>query len=51
MQRNTLKLLAGIALLATLAFTGGAHAQTKLKWAHVYECNETYHKQALWAAV
>jgi tripartite ATP-independent transporter DctP family solute receptor len=25
-------------------------AQTKLKWAHVYETSEPYHKQALWAA-
>jgi tripartite ATP-independent transporter DctP family solute receptor len=27
-----------------------AWAQTKLKWAHVYEATESYHKQALWAA-
>ena len=27
-----------------------AAAQTKLKWAHVYEVSEPYHKQALWAA-
>lgn len=27
-----------------------AIAQTKLKWAHVYENTESYHKQALWAA-
>ncbi len=26
------------------------HAQTKLKFAHVYETNEPYHTQALWAA-
>ena len=25
-------------------------AQTKLKWAHVYEVSEPYHTQALWAA-
>ncbi|MGE3065142.1 MAG: sialic acid TRAP transporter substrate-binding protein SiaP [Hyphomicrobiaceae bacterium] len=25
-------------------------AQTKLKWAHVYETSEPYHTQALWAA-
>jgi len=37
---------AGIALFATsLAF-----AQTKLKWAHVYETSEPYHKWSLWAA-
>ena len=30
--------------------TGSASAQTKLKWAHVYEVSEPYHSQALWAA-
>ena len=29
---------------------GPASAQTKLKWAHVYEVAEPYHSQALWAA-
>src|SRR5262252_3995943 len=51
MRLDTLKRLAGLALLAALAVAGGAaHAQTKLKWAHVYEVSEPYHKQALWAA-
>src|SRR5215831_16016685 len=37
---------AGIVLFATnLAF-----AQTKLKWAHVYETSEPYHKWSVWAA-
>ena len=36
---------AGLALSAATA-----QAQTKLKWAHVYEINEPYHTQALWAA-
>ena len=27
-----------------------AAAQTKLKWAHVYEVAEPYHTEALWAA-
>src|SRR3954468_16635942 len=27
-----------------------AQAQTKLKWAHVYEVAEPYHTQAVWAA-
>jgi tripartite ATP-independent transporter DctP family solute receptor len=36
---------------AGLAFTAAAaQAQTKLKWAHVYEIGEPYHLQALWAA-
>jgi TRAP-type C4-dicarboxylate transport system substrate-binding protein len=29
---------------------GPASAQTKLKWAHVYEIAEPYHTEALWAA-
>ena len=50
MKRNTLKTLAGVTLAALLGAAGSVHAQTKLKWAHVYEVNEAYHKQALWAA-
>lgn len=42
------KQLAAVALLALCS--GAALAQTKLKWAHVYETSEPYHKQALWAA-
>jgi len=38
-------MLAAFALAATAAL-----AQTKLKWAHVYETSEPYHTQALWAA-
>ena len=41
-------------LKATIACTlaaalGTADAQTKLKWAHVYETSEPFHKYALWA--
>ena len=28
----------------------GAQAQTKLKWAHVYETSEPYHTESVWAA-
>jgi tripartite ATP-independent transporter DctP family solute receptor len=43
--------LAATALLAaTLGTSGLAQAQTKLKWAHVYETSEPYHTQSLWAA-
>ncbi len=31
-------------------FVGEAAAQTKIKWAHVYEVSEPYHKQSVWAA-
>src|SRR5215211_3917089 len=43
-----------LTLLATFIAAAGiaapAAAQTKLKWAHVYEIAEPYHTQALWAA-
>ena len=46
MYRTLLKtVLAGLVLV----FVGPALAQTKLKWAHVYETGEAYHKWALWA--
>ncbi|MGL5137789.1 MAG: ABC transporter substrate-binding protein, partial [Beijerinckiaceae bacterium] len=41
------------ALAAATAFLStpqAADAQTALKWAHVYETSEPYHKWALWAA-
>jgi tripartite ATP-independent transporter DctP family solute receptor len=37
-------------LVLALALATGAGAQTKLKWAHVYETSEPYHTAALWAA-
>ena len=46
MYRTLLKtVLAGLVLV----LVGPALAQTKLKWAHVYETGEAYHKWALWA--
>ncbi|UPK06709.1 sialic acid TRAP transporter substrate-binding protein SiaP [Bradyrhizobium sp. 170] len=41
--------LIGAAIIA-LVISGPASAQTKLKWAHVYEVTEPYHTEALWAA-
>lgn len=38
--------IAGLAL----ALSTGVSAQTKLKWAHVYETSEPYHTAAVWAA-
>src|SRR5262245_9823136 len=39
-------------LFAALAFavSAGAMAQTKLKWAHVYETSEPFHTESAWAA-
>jgi tripartite ATP-independent transporter DctP family solute receptor len=49
-KRLTLKLVATCALFAAAAAPFGiAHAQTKLKWAHVYETSEPYHKWSVWA--
>jgi len=36
--------------IAALVAAGPAAAQTKLKWAHVYETSEPYHKWSVWAA-
>jgi tripartite ATP-independent transporter DctP family solute receptor len=46
-KRMTLKLIAACALAAAAA--APVHAQTKLKWAHVYETSEPYHKWSVWA--
>ncbi len=38
------------ALASLLLAVAPAGAQTKLKWAHVYEIGEPYHTEAVWAA-
>ena len=44
-KRFAIKAIAACALLAACAGTVGvANAQTKLKWAHVYETSEPFHK-------
>ena len=50
-KRNTLKTIAlcALAVCATGTFAI-ANAQTKLKWAHVYETSEPFHKYSVWAA-
>jgi len=42
--------IAALAAAVALAVSGGALAQQKLKFAHVYETSEPYHTAALWAA-
>jgi tripartite ATP-independent transporter DctP family solute receptor len=50
-KRSTLKTVAICALLTgTTGLFSLANAQTKLKWAHVYETSEPYHKWSVWAA-
>jgi tripartite ATP-independent transporter DctP family solute receptor len=39
---------AAVAVIA-VGVIGSASAQTKLKWAHVYETSEPYHSEAVWA--
>lgn len=39
-----------LACCASLATVPASHAQTTLKWAHVYEVSEPYHKWSVWAA-
>jgi tripartite ATP-independent transporter DctP family solute receptor len=48
-----LKSRRALSVLLALAATGialPAFSQTKMRWAHVYEVNEPYHTEALWAA-
>ena len=51
-KRMTLKTLAalGAVTMGTLLMSAGAHAQQKIKWAHVYETSEPYHTESVWAA-
>ena len=44
------KLVFALAAVAALTITVPAVAQTKLKWAHVYERREPFHKWSVWAA-
>jgi len=49
-KRFALKALAACVLASgALGAFGIAHAQTKLKWAHVYETSEPFHKYSVWA--
>ena len=48
MRHLTTSILAAALGLGLAA--GAAQAQTKLKWAHVYETSEPFHTQSVWAA-
>jgi tripartite ATP-independent transporter DctP family solute receptor len=45
-----MKTLKAAAAILALALSTSVGAQTKLKWAHVYETSEPYHTAAVWAA-
>ena len=49
-KRTALRAIAACAVVAgAFAPLGSVQAQTKLKWAHVYEVSEPYHKWSVWA--
>ena len=50
MSCSTRRVLFGALFVAAAIVASPASAQTKLKWAHVYEVNEPYHTEAVWAA-
>jgi tripartite ATP-independent transporter DctP family solute receptor len=51
MKRALLKTLLAAAVVASAGVAAlPAAAQTKLKWAHVYETSEPYHTESVWAA-
>ncbi|MCX7272352.1 MAG: sialic acid TRAP transporter substrate-binding protein SiaP [Burkholderiales bacterium] len=50
-RHSALRRLAGASIIAAATLVAlPASAQTKLKWAHVYEANEPFHTEAVWAA-
>ena len=49
-KQFALKTIAACTILAgATGLSGIANAQTKLKWAHVYETSEPFHKYSVWA--
>ncbi|OHV83579.1 sialic acid TRAP transporter substrate-binding protein SiaP [Rhizobium sp. LCM 4573] len=48
MKYRLTSILGAAAVVLTSAL--GAHAQTTLKWAHVYETSEPFHTESVWAA-
>ncbi|RZL97537.1 MAG: ABC transporter substrate-binding protein, partial [Variovorax sp.] len=50
MLQGALTAALAAAAIATLGMPGTARAQAKLKWAHVYETSEPFHKYSVWAA-
>jgi tripartite ATP-independent transporter DctP family solute receptor len=49
-KRLVIQFIAACTLFAgTMGVSGLAQAQTKLKWAHVYETSEPFHKWSVWA--
>ena len=49
-MRSLSKFAFAVVAAAALITAAPAAAQTKLKWAHVYETSEPYHRWSVWAA-
>jgi len=49
-MRLTTRFALAAVVAVVLVASGPALAQQKLKWAHVYETSEPYHKWSVWAA-
>ncbi len=49
-MNKRLATMAAATIALALSAAGPVAAQTKLKWAHVYETSEPYHTEAVWAA-
>src|SRR3954464_4415180 len=52
-EKSVLKkmtMVLAVSAAAMIATTGSGMAQTKLKWAHVYETSEPFHTASVWAA-
>ena len=49
-RRTTVLGLMATPALGLAVSSGTARAQTKLKWAHVYETSEPFHTESVWAA-
>src|SRR2546425_1956382 len=47
---KTMTMVLAVSAAAMLATTQAGQAQTKLKWAHVYETSEPFHTASVWAA-
>jgi tripartite ATP-independent transporter DctP family solute receptor len=49
-MRMLSRFIVGVIASAAIVVAAPASAQTKLKWAHVYETSEPFHKWSVWAA-
>jgi len=48
-KRTSIQFIAAFTAIVATLTPALSHAQTKLKWAHVFESSEPYHRWAVWA--